>query len=50
MELEFVDVVRDPRKLPWFMQYIVEKYGIDEAIQEQVFNFFRFILIIYNNL
>ena len=46
MELEFVDVVRDPRKLPWFMQYIVEKYGIDEAVHEQVI-FFFFILFLY---
>jgi hypothetical protein len=36
MEMEFADVARDPRKLPWFMQYIVEKYGVEEAVHEQV--------------
>lgn len=23
-------------QLPWFMQYLVEKYGIEDAVQEQV--------------
>lgn len=36
LEFDFADVVRDPRKLPWFMQYIVEKYGVEEATHEQV--------------
>lgn len=36
LEFDFVDVVLDPRKLPWFMQYIVEKYGVEEAAHEQV--------------
>jgi hypothetical protein len=36
MEMELADVARDPRKLPWFMQYLLEKYGIEEAVHEQV--------------
>lgn len=39
MEMEFADVARDPRKLPWFMRYIVEKYGVEEAVHEQVSSF-----------
>jgi hypothetical protein len=39
MEMEFADAARDPRKLPWFMQYIVEKYGVEEAVHEQVQSF-----------
>lgn len=35
MDLTFAEVVCDPRKMPWYMQYLVETYGIEEATQEQ---------------
>ena len=33
--LNFSDVARDPRKLPWFMQFLVETQGIEEAAADQ---------------
>lgn len=34
-ELSLLEVVCDPRKMPWFMHYLVEKYGIEDSIYEQ---------------
>jgi hypothetical protein len=36
MSLHFEDVVRDPRKLPWFMQFLVDTYGVDGGVVDQV--------------
>jgi hypothetical protein len=38
MSLEFEDVVRDPRKLPWFMQFLVDTYGVEGGVVDQVFH------------
>eukprot|EP01041_Mallomonas_annulata_P005499 gene5499-11072_t len=35
MDITFADVVSDPRKMPWFMQYLMETYGVEEAVTEQ---------------
>lgn len=35
MDITFTDVLSDPRKLPWFMQYLLETHGVEEAVHEQ---------------
>jgi hypothetical protein len=35
MNLTFADTVRDPRKLPWLMQFLVDTHGIEAAITDQ---------------